>query len=81
MQLNRRQAQLFCNLRVLNLPGIFQRQTLDTFCHVRARRNGASTTECFEFDVGNDTLLIDSDLELHYISATKRRHQYHRDRR
>jgi hypothetical protein len=72
MQLNRRQTQFLCDLGVLNLAGILQRQTLDTFCHIRARGNGTPAAECLKLDIGDYALLINTNLEFHDISASGR---------
>lgn len=72
MQLDGWQTEFFGNLSILDLAGLVEGQALDAFSHVRAGCNSAATSKGLELDVGDDTVLVDADLEFHDISATTR---------
>jgi hypothetical protein len=70
VELDGREAELLGNLRVLNLLGVLEREALDALSHVRAARNGRATSESLELDIGDDTVFVDTNLELHHVATT-----------
>jgi len=73
MQLDRRQTQLLCNLRIFDHARFIKREAFDSFGHVGARGDGRPTAECFEFDVGDDPVFVYADLEFHDVAAARER--------
>jgi hypothetical protein len=71
MKLDGREAELLGNLSVLDFLRILQRETLHPFGHVRAARDGGATTEGLKLDIRDDTVLADSNLELHHVAASE----------
>jgi len=69
MEFYRRQAQLLCDLGVLDLSSGVDGQTLHPLGHVRRRGDGGSAAERLEFHVRDDSVLVDLDLKLHDVSA------------
>jgi hypothetical protein len=63
--------QLFGNLRVLDPAGLVQTQPPHPLGHVTATGDRASTSKSFELDVGDDPGVVDLDLELHHVSASR----------
>ena len=63
------QAQLLRDLRVFDLLSVLEREPLDPLGHIGAGRNGAAAPERLELDVGDDAVLVDTDLQLHHIAA------------
>lgn len=78
MELHGRQTQLLRDILVLDLSSFLERQTQYTFSHVGRRGDGASAAESLEFDVGDDTVVADADLELHDIAAAIQQKQSQR---
>jgi len=71
VQLNRRQAQLLSNLRILNLTRLIQGHTADQFSQIRRRSNRATTAKSLEDHVIDAArLLVHTDLELHDIATS-----------
>jgi len=62
LTLDRGKTKLLCDLGVLDLTSLLQSHSLDPLCHITARGDSGSTSECLEFDIGNDSIVIDSDL-------------------
>lgn len=52
---DRRQAQLLCDLGVLDRPRLVEMHPLDPLGHVRRRSDRGSTAKGLELDVGDDT--------------------------
>ena len=69
MELDGRQAQLLCDLRVFDLLGLLEREALDALGHVRAGGDSTPAAKGLELDVGDDAVLVDANLQLHDIAA------------
>jgi hypothetical protein len=72
MKLHGWEAKLLGNLSVLDLASFLQRETFDSLGHVRTGSDGTPTTKRLELDVGDDPILIDTDLKLHNVAAAAR---------
>lgn len=71
VQFDRRQAQLLGNFRVLDLPSLLQAQAFNALGHIRRRRNRRSTAKSFKFNIGNNAVFVDTDLEFHNIPTCR----------
>lgn len=69
MQFDGGQTQLLRNFCILDLSCFFEGETLDSFRHIAGRSDGRAAAESFEFDVGNNTLCVYTNLKLHYVAA------------
>jgi len=70
MELDRRQAELFGNLCVLDLACFIQRFAHYELSHVGRRSDSRSTAERFEFCLFDNTIFINTNLKLHDIPAS-----------
>lgn len=73
LTLNRRQAQLLGNVRVLDAPRLVQRHPLDKLRQVARARNRGPAPERLEAHVRDGLRLgVHADLELHHVTARRR---------
>lgn len=69
--LNRGQAQLLSNIRILNTTRLIQGHTADQLSQIRRRSNRTTTAKGLEDHVIDTTrLLVHTDLELHDIATS-----------
>jgi len=69
MQFHGRERQFLSNGCVLNLASVFERHAADELGNVGARSNGGSAAKGLEFNVVDNAIVINSDLQLHNITA------------
>ena len=81
VELDRREAQLLGNLSVLDLASLLKRKALDALSHVAAASDGRAAAEGLELDVGDDPVLVHSDLEFHHVSTPAHCRQQRQRRR
>ena len=70
MELDWRQAEFFGNLCVLDLACFIQGFAHYKLSHKRGRGDSRSTTECLEFCLFDNTIFVNTNLELHDIPAS-----------
>ena len=70
MEFDGGKSELLGNLRVFYFTGLVDRKTFDTLGHVRTRSDSASTAKRFELDVRDDTLIVDTYLQLHNVATS-----------
>jgi hypothetical protein len=72
LTLNRRQAELLCNLGVLDPRRILQRHTTNQLGQVTRASNCASAAEGLKLHVADGVVVgVDSDLKLHDVAACR----------
>lgn len=74
-----RQAQLLCDVRVLDQQRLVDRAPLDHLGNERAGGNGRPTAECLELCVDDAVVLINFNLQLHHIAARRSAHEARAD--
>src|SRR5437870_6007319 len=72
VDLDRRQRQLFGDLRIADLHRLIERLALDPLGDQRARRDGRSASVGLEARVLDDAVLADTNLKLHHVAARRR---------
>lgn len=75
MDLHGRQAQLLCNVRVLDQQRLVDRTPLHQLGNERAGGNGGPAAECLELCVNDAVVLVDLDLQLHHITTRRGAHE------
>mmetsp|Transcript_18364 Transcript_18364/g.47891 ORF Transcript_18364/g.47891 Transcript_18364/m.47891 type:complete len:228 (+) Transcript_18364:265-948(+) len=75
VQLHRRQAQVLCDLTVLDLHHVLDRASLDPFCCDRAAGDGRAAAKGLEARVCDVAVLIHLDLKLHHIPTGRCTHK------
>jgi hypothetical protein len=70
MEFDGGECELLSNLRVFYFTGLVEREAHDTLGHVRTRSDGASATKRLELDVRDNTVVVDTNLQLHNVAAS-----------
>ena len=70
MEFNRGESELLSNLRVFDFTSLVERKALDTLGHVRTGGNGASAAKRLELDVRDNTVIVDTYLQLHNVATS-----------
>ena len=72
MNLDRRQGQIFGDLRVLDSRCLVDRLALDPFGDERTRRDRGTAAEGLELGVLDDAFRTHLDLQFHHVAASRR---------
>ena len=72
MKFDRGKREFLCNLRIFDFSSLIKRKTLHTLGHIRTRGNCAATAKCFEFNIRDDALVVNTNLQLHNVSTAVR---------
>jgi len=75
MQLHRGQAEFLGDFGVLNLAGILKRHSSNEFSHVGGGGNCRTAAKGLEFGLFDDSVLVDTDLQLHYVPAATKKNE------
>lgn len=70
MEFHGGKSELLSNLRVFYFTGLVKREAHDTLGHVRTRGNGTAAAKRLELDVRDDTIVVDTNLQLHDVAAS-----------
>lgn len=70
MEFHGGESELLSNLRVFYFTGLVEREAHDTLGHVRARGDGTSAAKRLELDVRDDTIVVNTYLQLHDVAAS-----------
>lgn len=72
MKFDRGKRKFLCNFRIFYFSSLIKRETLHALGHIRTGGNCASTAKCFKFDIRDDAVVVDTDLQLHDVPAAVR---------